>query len=250
MLKILKVLLSKFRNGEHFQFMTDVKEMIVGATPAALNVEDEFTAFNAGYVKLDTELRVDQGSVLTEKLQAQDALRDSTWSALNERIKATLLCPVAEEVEAAKSLKRVFDLYGNIRYMSYNEETAAASNLTDDLESAENAPHCATIGITHWVTGLKTENSDFTNLLNQRNTEYANKNSGNVKEARLLIDPLYEEIVNRVNAMVTLKMTTPEIEKFIKQLNQKIKYYENTLATRAGRKDSGEEDVPPIPDED
>lgn len=243
MLKIIKVLFSKFRNGEFFQFMTDVKEMVIDATPAALNMKEEFAVFDAAYVKLDEELRVDQGSVLTEKLQNSDALRDNYWSALNERIKATLLCPFPEEVEAAKGLKRVFDLYGNIRYLSYNEQTAASSNLTDDLDKAKNAAYCATIGITHWVTELKTENVEFQNLLNQRNTEYANKNSGNVKEVRLAIEPLYEEIIDRINAMVTLKLVTPDIETFVKELNQKIKYYENTLALRAGRKESVVEDT-------
>ena len=38
-----------------------------------------------------------------------------------------------------------------------------------------------------------------------------------------------------------LDMATPEALKFIKQLNQKIKYYETTLAARAGKKDREEE---------
>lgn len=250
MLKVFKVFLRKLRNGEYFQFMTDVKDLIVGITPAVLNVEEEFPEFEAAYNKLDEELRVDQGSVFTEKLQTQDGLRDNTWSALNERVKATLICPIAKEVEAAKTLKRVFDLYGNIRYLSYNEETAACSNLTDDLDKEENAAHCATIGVTKWVNALKTQNVDFKDLQNQRDTEATTKNSGNVKEARLLLDPFYEEIANRVNAMVTLKMVTPEIETFIKEVNQKIKYYEDTLAARAGKKDGADEEEPPAPEED
>lgn len=245
MTKIQKVVLSKFRNGEHFQFMTDVKELITATPPAALGLEADFPVFENAYAQLDQALRVDQGSVLTEKLQTFDGSRDNTWSALNERVKATLLCPIPAEVEAAKALKRVFDLYGNIRHLSYNEQTAATSNLVADLESEANAPHCATMGITHWVAELRNQNDEFKSLLNQRNTEYANKNSGNVKEARMVIDPYYEEIVNRVNAMLTLNMATPEIENFVKELNQKIKYYESTLATRAGRNDNGEEETPP-----
>ena len=45
-----------------------------------------------------------------------------------------------------------------------------------------------------------------------------------------------------------LDMATPEAMKFIKQLNQKIKYYETTMAARAGKKD-GEEENEVLPGE-
>ena len=47
MLKVFKVFLRKLRNGEYFQFMTDIKDLIVGITPAVLNVVDEFPEFEA-----------------------------------------------------------------------------------------------------------------------------------------------------------------------------------------------------------
>ena len=70
-----------------------------------------------------------QGSIKTEQINQLDLLRDKTWSALTGKVRVALLSPVAEEVESAKVLKRVFDLYGNVRKMSFNEETAALSNL-------------------------------------------------------------------------------------------------------------------------
>lgn len=251
MIKIISFLLSKLRNGEYFQFITDLKDLITTFTPTALNVEEEYAEFEVAYAKLDEELNTDKGSKFTEMLYTQDSLRDNTWTALNERVKATLMCPIAKEVEAAKNIKRIFDLYGNIRKLSYNEETAACTNLSTDLDKAENAADCATIGITKWANALKKINIDFKAVQNQRDTESSNKNSGNVKEVRLVLDPLYEEIINRVNAMVTLKMATPEIETFVKEVNQKIKVYETTLAARQGRNDSGNDDeiVLPTPDE-
>ena len=80
--------------------------------------------------------------------------------------------------------------------MSYNEESAAISNLVDDLEAPANAPHCATTNIAGWVTLLKEQNNSFQTLLNDRNSEYANKNSGDVRAARLIIDPVYEKMTS------------------------------------------------------
>ena len=248
MKKILNLLLYKLRNGEYFQFMSDFKSLLVALTPAAIHSETEFEEFEAGLTKLDDELRVDQGSVLTEELQNLDTDRDNTWRAIDMRINATLLCTIPEEMEAAKRLRRVVDLYGDIRRVTYNEQTAGLTNLYGDLTKQKNAGFVTTCGLDTWVTHLNELNIAFKDKQNERDTELANKNSGNAKAVRLEIDPLYQLMVERVNAMVSLNMQTPEIENFIVELNQKIKTLETTLAMREGRNDSDEEE-PPAPDD-
>jgi hypothetical protein len=248
--KIIDVSFNKFRNGEHFQFMTDVKNLVNGATPLALNIDSVFPAFDTAYTSLDSVLRVDMGSVITEHLVLFDMNRDNTWSAINMRTKATLLSPNAEEADCAKMVKRTLDLYGNVRQLSYNEETAMLSNLVDDLEKEDMAEYCDIMGITQWITAIKNQNADFQELLNERNTEYANKESGDVKAARVVIDPIYEALLTRINAQVTLDMASDEAKVFIKELNQKIKYYESTIAMRGSKKDDEEEEEPPAPEEE
>lgn len=249
MIKILNLLLYKLRNGEYFQYMSDFKTLLVALMPATIHSEAEFADFDAGLTKLDDELRVDQGTVLTEQVQNLDQDRDNVWRAIDMRINATLLCTIPEEVEAAKSLRRLFDLYGDVRRVSYNEQTAGLTNLGSDLALRENAEFVATCGLGTWVTHLNDLNVAFKAKQNERDTLLANKNSGNARAVRLEIDPLYELLVERVNAMVSLNMQTPEIENFIIELNQKIKTLENTIAIREGRSDSGEV-VEPTPIED
>ncbi|WP_340114997.1 DUF6261 family protein [Maribellus mangrovi] len=244
MVKIVKLILYKLRNGEYFQFMSDFKSLLEALGPQAIHSEAEFADFDTALVKLDDELRVDKGSVLTEELQNIDNDRDKVWRAIDMRIDATLLCTITEEVEAAKRLRRVFDLYGDVRRISYNEETAALSNLLGDLEQEENNAFLATCGLGEWVNRLNSLNVAFKAKQNERDTELANKNSGNAKAVRIEIDPLYELMVERVNAMVSLNMQTPEIENFVKELNQKIETLENTLASREGRRNSNEEELP------
>ncbi len=235
----------KLRNGEYFQFMSDFKSLLLALTPAAIHSETEFADFDTALNKLDEELRVDQGSVLTEELQNLDLDRDNVWRAIDMRIEATLLCTIAAEVEAAKRLRRLFDLYGDIRRLSYSEETAGLTNLLGDLAKPVNLGFVTTCGLTDWVTRLDESNGAFKAKQNERDTELANKNSGNAKVIRFEIDPLYKLMVERVNALVSLKMQTPEIENFIKELNQKIKTLELTLATREGRSDSKKDEPTP-----
>ena len=249
MKKILNLLLYKLRNGEYFQFMSDFISLLRELTPAAIHSETEFEEFEAGLTKLDDELRVDQGSVLTEELQHLDIDRDNTWRAIDMRIDATMLCTIPEEVEAAKRLRRIVDLYGDIRRVTYNEQTAGLTNLHGDLTKQKNAGFVTTCGLDTWVTHLNNLNIAFKAKQNERDTELANKNSGNVKAVRVEIDPLYELMVERVNALVSLNMQTPEIENFVIELNQKIKTLETTLAMREGRNDNDEEKPPATNDE-
>lgn len=242
--------LSRLRNNDYFQYMADVKGLVAQATPATLNVEDESLKFDNKFTELDQTLNVDRGSVLTEKIQELDAHCDNTWTSLNERVKATLFCPIPKEVEAAKHLKRVFDLYGNIRRLSLKEQTAAATNLYNDLKVSPHAENCQTIGIVRWVSAYENETIELNNLLNERDSEKAAKTTAKVKEVRLAFDPVYTELVNRVNAMVTLRMNTPEMDIFIKEVNQKIKNIEHKMALRQGHRDNGEEETPDTPNQE
>lgn len=247
---IVNIPLTRLRHNDYFQYMADVKGLVVQATPATLNVEEEAVAFDNSFTALDEAINVDQGSVFTEKIQDADHRRDNTWTALNARVKATLFSPIPEEVEAAKHLERVFNLYGNIRNLSLKEQTAAATNLNNDLKKPKMAVHCQTIGITPWVLAHEAENTAVNDLQNQRDSEKANRNFAKAKEVRVVFDEVYNALINRVNAMVTLRMATPEIENFIIEVNQKIKNLETQLAARQGRSDSGEEESSDTPAEE
>jgi len=244
---IQTIYLARMRNNEHYQFMSDVANAINKATPTALQIDSVYTSFTDALARLNACLLVDQGSATTEEITAMDVVRDRTWSALNERVKSSLLSPIEAEVESAKVVKRIFDLYGNVRTLSYNEETAAITNLIEDLEKNKNAAHCTTLGITSWVAALKQQNIDFQALVDSRNVELANKESGDVKAIRDEIDPILQNIVKRINAQVTLEIGTAVTETFIKELNQRIKYYNETIVARAGRASATTEDSPVEP---
>lgn len=250
MTKIKELNFSRFRNNDHFQFMTDVNTLITNATPAALNIEEAVTDFNAAFTALNNVFKVDSGSVLTAAIGGADVKRDSTWSAIYMRIRATLMGPIDLEIEAAEKLKRIFDLYGNVRQLGLTEESAALNNLVDDLEKEENATLCNVIGITRWVAALKELNAQVQSLMLERRAEAAHKLSGDVKAAREVIDPLYVKIVARLNALVELDMATPETYDFITLLNKQIKDFEEIMAARKGRRNAGEEDNDPITGEE
>lgn len=238
--KIEFFFLRNLRNNEHYQFMADVDNLIEKLTPEALKIEMLYGLFKESLLGEDLAMRLEHGSIKSKSLGELDQLREKTWGSILSKVKATQNCPIIREVESAHILKRVLDLYGNIRTLNYNEESAALNNLVNDLLLPANEEHLKNLGLVSWVGELKNQNDDFKDIINERNSEYAIRSNVNVRSARQLVDPIYGKMVDKVNAIMLLEMATPETMSFASELNEEIKYYKTTLATRSGRKDEEE----------
>ncbi|KJF41737.1 DUF6261 family protein [Draconibacterium sediminis] len=246
-MKILRVVFSRFRNYDHYQFITEFITRINKATPATLNIESKMPEFNAAFAEMDTVYKKNNSSDFTPLINGADVKRDRYWSAIFMRLRATIMGPDEAEVEAAEKLKALFDLHGNVRTMPLKGESAVLTNLIQAMESRDYGGYCMTVGINNWVTALKTENLTVQDLTEQRRQESVDQDNEEYKLLREAVDTAYEKIVSRINALVELEMATPEIENFIQLTNNQINDYENELAARQGRTDSEPEEAEPIP---
>lgn len=237
--------LSKLRNSEYFELVTDLKTGITGVLPESTVTTDLMARFNSMYTQLDEVTRVDRGSVLTEKVQNADAERGTTWRAMDLLVDAHLHSPVPEEVESAKIIRRVFDVYGDFRKRPYDGESSLSRNLIQDLEKQKNQEHVLRIRLDTWLPIYKNQQDSFKDLQNQRDIESGLKTSGDVREVRIMMDPLYLEVIDTVNSFVRVGMATPEIENFVVVMNEKIKRYNDLLAIRQGRNEKEEDSVVP-----
>ena len=238
--KLEEIALSRMRNTEHFQFMTDVNQLITTATPLELGIDGLYPSFSTALAAEDSALRTELGSIRSKTIDDLDTLRDTTWSAILLRVKSTLLSPIQTEAESALIIQRIIDLYGDLRAITYNEETAAISNLVSNLMLPAYSTHLSVIGIFTWVNELKMQNEQFQTVFNDRNAEFADRESGDVRAVRILIDPIYRKISDRINASVVLETAKPAAGIFISQLNEKIKYYKTTLVSRVSRSKTAE----------
>lgn len=228
--------IARLQNDEHYQYMTDFRDLVEKATAAELGITDLLPPFITAFSAEDATMKVELGSAKSPLIRKLDKTRGRTWNALKQRIEATVICPIEAEAIAAEALKRVIDLYGDKRSAPYNIESASLTNLVADLLSPKNKPYLETLSITSWVNALKTQNEEFQALFNERNEELAGRQSGNTEEFRVKVDEKYEEIIDHINATIVLKTAKPGVEKFVKELNEKIKYYKNVISIRKGRK--------------
>lgn len=232
MIKIEPVDLRSFDNNEHFQFMTGFDKLISTHKAAITGAEVTYGIFKNTLMAEDMALRIEQGSSAAQTLDRLDRQRDKTWNAINMRLKATLLCPVKDEIDSARFLLHIIQLYGDVCSLTYSEQSAAIENMTNDLALPVIRVHSDKIGITHWIHELKKQNRLFTDTFDAINSEFARRESNDVKAVRTLIDPVYQQLVERINASIILEFVQPEVTDLAQKLNEKIKYYKTPPAYR------------------
>lgn len=235
MKKIETIGLFRLRNNDHFQFMTDADQLFGKYNPASMGISNEYAGFRNALTLEDEAMRVETGSSKSGMIEALDMQRDVTWNAIRNMIKAYNGSPKEAEVQSAAVLERIVNLYGDPRNLSYNEESAAISNFVTDMLLPANSAHIALLHLADWVNILKTQNDKFQQILNERNAEFANRGNGDVRSARRQIDPMYNAIIEKINATIVLGQSCEAMSGFVTELNEKIKYYKNTISMREGR---------------
>lgn len=228
--------ISKFHVGEYAQYMTSVDDLVIKYNANELLIDPTYKLFKPALTVLDAAARVEQGNAKSDAVANADSVRDQILNACSMRIDSALICPIADEQASARVLRGVFDKYGDIRALPYNDETGYLSQLLTDLLLPANTPHLQKVCIAGWVVELKKANDLFQKLFADRNAEESAKKAvGNTLAARKVVDGYYNEMVAIVNASVVMKQSKPAAVNFIAEMNTLIKYYKTVLTARSSR---------------
>ena len=232
-MKIEKVKSEKLRNEEHFQFQSEFNDLVIRFTPGTLGIELAFAAYEPLYLNEKTALDVIRKSSLTSEIAVSDHKRDSTYRGFCDTVKGANNHFLPAKREAANRIQIAIDHYGNINTKTYDEQTAAINSLVEDLNK-EYANDVATLGVEDWVAELQLNNNSFETLMDERYSTDAGKTQLKMKEVRVEVDTAYRNITERVDALVVVN-GQEAYAPFVKELNERVEKYNNTLAQRKGR---------------
>jgi hypothetical protein len=232
-MKIKRFRNEDLRNEEWFQFYTEFKEIIEERFPGTLNIEALFATFLILYANANETLEIIRKSATTEQLAEADTTRDIVFRGFYNAVQSALYHFDAMKRAAAKRLQVVLDHYGNIGRKSYDEETAAITNLLQDFTSAY-ASDIALLGLGDWLAQLDADNKAFRNLMKTRYTEDAGKTDLRMKDVRKDTDRIYRDIIDRIEALMLINGET-EYAPFVKELNVRVERFADILAQRKGR---------------
>jgi hypothetical protein len=234
-MKINNLSLLLLRNDAHFQFFADFRDLVTEEGAATLKIAAQFDALMALYQREDEALKKINKSEFTAKIQEADKARDEMFAGMSELARIHLKHYDEAVRESAGRLKILFDTYKKIDKKNLIEQTAAVTNMMQEL-NGRYAPDVAAVDIGGWVAQLGTRNAALNALIKERFDETAARTDIVLKDARAQVDKQYKIIVERINALVIVE--GPEVyESFIRRLNVIIaKYLSMGLGRRSARK--------------
>ena len=233
MLKIKDCPLSRFQNNEHYSFQSDVNGLIIYFTAATLLVTAEYATYFPLFKDEGEALNFVRKSSYSELLSQADIVRDNTIDGMDDAIKSGLKHFNAAVREAARRLKILRDVTGDIAKKAYSKESGDIVKLLADL----NGPYAAdakTAKIDDWVTELDANQKEFVKTQNHRYDELGEKTRLRMKQVRVEVDGAYRTVVEKINALIVVNGEAPYVD-FVNKLNQRIDEYTNNLAIYKGR---------------
>jgi hypothetical protein len=232
-MKFKYINLRNTRNDEHFQFITELKDLVISIGAETIKISAEFQLFLVCYLNEDTALRKIVKSAITDDIENADRLRDITFRGMVGANTASLNHYDTNVAASARRLKVLFDTYGNLAAKPINEETSGIYNLVQELKG-NYAQDVQKTGLDGWVDKLFAENEALEALVKERNAENAAKTNLKMKNCREETDRAYHAITERINALIVVE--GPDVYgEFVNKMNSYIDRYNNTIAQRAGR---------------
>jgi hypothetical protein len=235
-MKLSKIYLESLRNEAHYQFFTAFIALILKFPLIVGKLGDLFGLLRGLFAKEDEVVDYIRKSDYSAKIAAADERLDSAVVGFGEILRGASYHFSPEVADAALSLKNLTKTYGNIIRKNYDEELAAVTNLLQELEGAYAAKVGLIGGLSEWITEIKSANEDMSALLALRNTEKAGKPQERMVNVRREIDPVYRDIVAKVEAL-TLIEGEAEYAPFIRELNELVDRFNKIRSRKTAKGD-------------
>lgn len=232
--KINKLKSSHLRNKEHVRMIKQAIAELALHNPEDLNIKVLYDELVALSKEEESTLATEQGSTLTAARNAADNRRDRMHSALFHHVKALTFLEDPDDVRmytAAQRIMRIIKQVGNPWKLADQAETTMIEQLETELK-----PYAADVDATgtKWLLDrLIAANNTFEELDKQCRDDKSARPSGNVHAVRKKIDPVYNNIIEVLNADIS-RFRDGRLDDLATGLNAIIKEYTTLLAQRKG----------------
>jgi len=234
-MEILKFKIKNLQNAEYMQFSDMFIGLVNTVTSDYLGITPLFVPYTALYSRINTVFLLERGSALTTQINEADIRRDLAHEGIDLVISGYENHYDSPTQDAAHTLRRLFDRYGDVRRMAFGKETALVRSLVEDLQSAEFSVPVQTLNLTAWVGELKTANDMVDSLMNQRFDHSKDMPTESMAELRLLMDDAYQQMIRTIEARMMLDPSL-DFSAFILPLNARIAAYKTAIKARSGKR--------------
>jgi|GEM_PF-1009725 len=183
---------------------------VMSLTAGYLEKEDlgklMLTAYQAEFKKsfdsLDASMKQAMKTGYTNALIAADDARDDLFTGFVGFLRSMTRFPDKAMIGAAEKLLLVVEKYGyGLARFPQREETAAITNLVQDLRNAENTPLVETIGAKVWTDKLDESNRAFDDLYSHRSEKDAQFITGLTRTERVNMQAAFDKLAQAINSL-------------------------------------------------
>jgi hypothetical protein len=231
--KLVRLQTQALPNELHFRFHTENDELYTKYGVEPLGIGVFMDSFHARLSDLDMALERIRKSAETQRIAEADEEFDRSFSGMREYTRSFRNHFDPAVRVSAGNLLIVFDHYGNIGKEPYRQELASSFNLLQDLRARP--VDTAALNLEPWMTAHEQAAETLATLLNVRTGETAKQTNLRVKQVRKETDAVYQQITDRINAMINLH-GRDFVPGFVAEYNAHATEYKNKLAQHLGRK--------------
>lgn len=223
-MKIKAIKTYRLRSRDHFMFMTEVKNIIESIGPDSLDVSCLFKSFLEAYRHESIDVQNPSlSSNIIKMLEESDEKRDNYYRGIELITKGFLRHGDRVKKNAAETVYRIIKRYGDIRYISYEDETVLVKNFC--LELKRYPQEVKSLHLDDWLEMLDSENNTFQYLLDSIKKELIfMEPTQKIRTIRQQVDFLYKEIVSRINALLMIEGEY-RYKEYIEKINAVINKY-------------------------
>ncbi|MDR3093487.1 MAG: DUF6261 family protein, partial [Bacteroidales bacterium] len=156
---IKKIDTRQFRNKTHFEFMSEMNGLFASTPTGVEKIAVKTDQFAALLADEDVAVITVRKYENTDAIAQMDADRDNVFRGIRSLLQAALRDFDPQMKEAAGRLKIIFDTYGNVPRLNYDEETAAIDNLMQELDARR--PDVEATAIGRWTEELRRLNGEL-----------------------------------------------------------------------------------------
>ena len=223
MKEIRTIPLTSMNNAAHFLFVSNMAERAEKDAAVSEKCAAQVKALRAAVTAEDESLKISAKSLITDKINEADRLRDQLYSGYKKAVSGYTDFPVEEMADAAKVLAQHIKDYKIDTQAQLDKETGLLVNFIQDLEG-KYKPQVDALSLGAFVEKLKAANETVRELTAQRTDERSAKTAGALKTARAASDEAYKTLVAHVNAHALLEGDA-EYSAFIDYANTEIEHF-------------------------
>lgn len=233
---------SKLKNNELLSFGRSVENKILEIGASELGVNNFFVAFQEALEAYDSSLIKIRKSAITTEMRNADKVRTDLQTCVLAQIRLFTKHFKEESKAAALRLLPIANRFKNTSQLSYDDQTGVVSNLIQLAESDTYKNDFALLGLTEWMTELKSANLKCDELTNARRDEKGERNSLlKIEQTRPAFCTAYDKLVSALNANALLNGDGKYLNLFA-WWNAMIDEYRVIISLRYGKGEGGQTD--------